>query len=92
MSIEPDVVRSCIQQIIETQDSEIILKCMLILSCFDEKFVICSSNAALLINANGFNFSEMHLKGIRLSNTDLSGGNFVRANLENSFLRRVKIS
>lgn len=34
----------------------------------------------------------MNLKGIRLEDTDLSGGHFLRTELENSKLRRVKIT
>lgn len=34
----------------------------------------------------------MNLKGIRLEDTDLSGGVFIRANLEGSRMRRVKLT
>ena len=50
----------------------------------DDKFITCSSNAALMLNASGINFSDMNLKGIRLEDTDISGGNFIRTDLENS--------
>lgn len=43
--------------------------------------MVCSSNAALLLNASGINFNDMNLKDIRLEDTDLSGVNFIRANL-----------
>lgn len=70
---------------------EIILKFLLTLSCFDEKFTICSSNAALLLRKSGFKFNDMNMKGIRLEDTDLSDANFIRTNLENSRMRRVRI-
>lgn len=71
---------------------EIVLRLLLMLSCVDEKLVICSSNAAFLLNASGKNFNDMNLKGLKLEDIDLSGGIFIRANLEDSKFRRVKLS
>lgn len=68
------------------------MKILLSLSCLDEKFVVCSSNAALLLNAGGINFNDMNMAGISLEDTDLSGGNFIRTNLNGSRMRRVKIT
>lgn len=45
-----------------------------------------------MLNASGASFNDMNLKGIWLEDTDLSGGHFIRSNLESSRLRRVKIS
>lgn len=70
----------------------LLMKVLLILSCLDNKFVICSSNAALILNKNGVNFNDMNLRGIFLKDTDLSEGNFIRTNLEYSRMRRVKLT
>lgn len=35
-----------------------------------------------MLNASEINFNDMNLKGIRLKDTYLSGGNFIRSDLE----------
>lgn len=72
--------------------AQVLLRYLLVLSCLEEKFVICSSNAAHLLNASGLSFNNMNLSGIRLEVADLSGGSFIRTNLEGSRMRSVKIT
>lgn len=77
--------------ILENPFALILIRFLLTLSCLYEKFIICSSNAAQLFAANGINFNNMNLRGIKLLDTDLSAGSFIRTNLEGSQFRRVKL-
>lgn len=45
-----------------------------------------------MLNASRISFNDMNLRDIRLKDTDLSGGKFIRANMEGSHMTRVKIA
>lgn len=90
--IDNAIEANCRKIVTKNPFTYVILRLILALSCLSEKYTICSSNAALLLNASRVNFNDMNLAGIRLTETDISGANFIRANLENSRMRKVKIS
>lgn len=60
------------------------MQTLLKLSCFDEKLIIASSNAAFLLNYSWINFNRIDLRNLRLSDVDLSGGTFIGTNLDGS--------
>lgn len=92
MNIKHRVVESCKTIIKENPLVQTLLRFLLILSCWEEKFLVCSSNAAMLLNASETNFNDMNLTNLRLADTDITGGNFIRTDLKGSKMRRVNIT
>lgn len=57
----------------------------------DSKSISRGRNAISLLIYSQFNFIGMDLSGIRVPNTDLSNGNFCKANLSESNLSGCKV-
>ncbi|CAD8120171.1 unnamed protein product [Paramecium sonneborni] len=68
------------------------LKCLVQLTNIDEKFIQCGSNGLNLLAQMKVDLTNDNFQGIRIKNTSLIGGNFVRCNFSKSKFEDVDLT